>query len=183
MRTRKIQEVFIMRTAYRFSLGLLGLLGMAVLAKAQVVSAPANFKTPNQPRPAYSFDPAANIPGQQVGYKIKHITNGFAADRAGFKNTDVIIQVNGKPFHNEGEFNSLLRASSVSTKITYFEGNTGMVKMKEVRHIFARLGIEGDMVPLSAPVAPPMPALPPGPVGLPPGAILAPVNPGTGLPG
>lgn len=172
-----------MRNNILFSNAMLGLMGIATLAGAQVVSAPANFKSgPTAQRPAFSYDPAP-AQFQQAGFKITGITTGFAADRAGFKITDVIIQVNGKPFRSENEFNSLLRASSLGTKITYFEGNTGIVKAREVRHLFAKLGITGEIVPLNAPFAPGAPSLPPGPVGLPPGAIIAPVNPGPGFPG
>ena len=80
------------------------------------------------------------------------------------------------------------------SKITYFEAGSGVVKMREVKHVFARLGISGQIVPLNAPTAMPaafpagaLPpgALPPGPIGLPPGAIIPPQNNSSGpiLPG
>jgi len=178
-------------------LGSLAVLGFSAgWADAQIVSAPANFKSgPGAGRPAYSYaPPTAPNPFQQGGYKISSITPGLAADRYGFKNGDVIIQVNGKPFRTEDDFNGLLRQSSFGSKITYFEAGSGIVKMREVKHVFARLGISGQIVPLNAPTAMPaafpagaLPpgALPPGPIGLPPGAIIPPQNNSSGpiLPG
>jgi hypothetical protein len=178
-------------------LGSLAVLGFSAgWADAQIVSAPANFKSgPGAGRPAYSYaPPTAPNAFQQGGYKISSITPGLAADRYGFKNGDVIIQVNGKPFRTEDDFNGLLRQSSFGSKITYFEAGSGIVKMREVKHVFARLGISGQIVPLNAPTAMPaafpagaLPpgALPPGPIGLPPGAIIPPQNNSSGpiLPG
>ena len=178
-------------------LGSLAVLGFSAgWSEAQIVSAPANFKSgPGAARPAYSYaPPTAPNAFQQGGYKISSITPGLAADRYGFKNGDVIIQVNGKPFRTEDDFNGLLRQSSFGTKITYFEAGSGIVKMREVKHVFARLGISGQIVPLNAPTAMPaafpagaLPpgALPPGPIGLPPGAIIPPQNNSSGpiLPG
>ena len=173
-------------------LGSLAVLGFSAgWADAQIVSAPANFKSgPGAGRPAYSYaPPTAPNAFQQGGYKISSITPGLAADRYGFKNGDVIIQVNGKPFRTEDDFNGLLRQSSFGSKITYFEAGSGVVKMREVKHVFARLGISGQIVPLNAPTAMPAAfpagALPPGPIGLPPGAIIPPQNNSSGpiLPG
>jgi len=159
-------------------------------AEAQIVSAPANFRSgPSAVRPAYSYAPPAAINGfQQGGYKISSLIPGLAADRNGFKNGDVIIQVNGKPFRTEDDFNGLLRQSSFGSKITYFEAGSGIVKMREVKHVFAKLGISGQIVPLNSPSAIPNSfpagALPPGPIGLPPGAIIPPqASSGPALPG
>jgi PDZ domain len=186
-------------------LGGLAIFGIAAaIADAQVVSAPANFKSgPGASRQAYSYAPPAAPNGiQQGGYKISSLTPGLAADRYGLKVGDVIIQVNGKTFRSEDEFNGLLRQSSIGSKITYFEAGTGIVKMREVRHLFARLGTSGQIVALSGPpvlpgslppgVLPPgaLPpgaipagAIPPGPIGLPPGAIVPPTASGPVLPG
>ena len=183
-------------------LGSLAVLGFSAgWSEAQIVSAPANFKSgPGAARPAYSYaPPTAPNAFQQGGYKISTIIPGLAADRYGFKNGDVIIQVNGKPFRTEDDFNGLLRQSSFGSKITYFEAGSGIVKMREVKHVFARLGISGQIVPLNAPTAMPAAfpagafpagafpagALPPGPIGLPPGAIIPPQNNSSGplLPG
>ncbi|NBR05725.1 MAG: PDZ domain-containing protein [Planctomycetes bacterium] len=162
-------------------LGSLAVVGFSAgWAEAQIASAPANFRSaPTASRQAYSYAPPIAPNGfQQGGYKISSITPGFAADRYGFKNGDVIIQVNGKQFRTEDEFNGLLRQSSFGSKITYFEAGSGIVKMREVKHVFARLGISGQIVPLNGPsVMPatlPPGALPPGPIGPPPGAIIPP---------
>ena len=177
-------------------LGSLAVVGFSAgWAEAQIASAPANFRSgPGASRQAYSYAPSPAPNGfQQGGYKISSITPGLAADRYGFKNGDVIIQVNGKPFRTEDEFNGLLRQSSFGSKITYFEAGSGIVKMREVKHVFARLGISGQIVPLNSPpvmpaafpsgVLPPG-ALPPGPIGLPPGAIIPPqTTSGPVLPG
>ena len=140
-------------------LGSLAVLGFSAgWSEAQIVSAPANFKSgPGAARPAYSYAPPTALNAfQQGGYKISSITPGLAADRYGFKNGDVIIQVNGKPFRTEDDFNGLLRQSSFGSKITYFEAGSGVVKMREVKHVFARLGISGQIVPLNAPTAMPL---------------------------
>jgi len=175
-------------------LGSLAVVGFSAgWADAQIASAPANFRSaPGVSKQSYSYaPPAAPNNFQQGGYKISTIIPGLAADRYGFKVGDVIIQVNGKPFRTEDEFNGLLRQSSFGSKITYFEEGSGIVKMREVKHVFARLGISGQIVPLNAPNAMPaafpagaLPpgALPPGPIGLPPGAIIPPQS-GPALPG
>ena len=175
-------------------LGSLAVVGFSAgWADAQVASAPANFRSaPGVSKQSYSYaPPVAPNAFQQGGYKISTIIPALAADRYGFKVGDVIIQVNGKPFRTEDEFNGLLRQSSFGSKITYFEAGSGIVKMREVKHVFARLGISGQIVPLNAPNAMPaafpagaLPpgALPPGPFGLPPGAIIPPQS-GPALPG
>ncbi|MSR31099.1 MAG: hypothetical protein EXR99_06275 [Gemmataceae bacterium] len=178
---------------YLFSIRLMGMsAALAVMAipwaSAQVVSAPANFKTGQPPpRQAFSFQPPAPGPQQHVGYRITRLTPGFAADRAGFKSGDVIIQVGNHGFRTEDELFRAFRQSSSVSKVTYFESQTGIVKVREVRHLFARMGITGEVVPLGPPPGvglPPGATLPPGPVfppgTLPPGTIFPPVNPGPG---
>ncbi len=152
-------------------LALIGLLGS--MAEAQVVSAPANFKSgPGASRASYSYAPKSLLPNQfqQGGFKITYLTPGFAADRANFRNGDVIIQVNGKSFRSEDELFSLLRQSNFASKITYFEAGTGIVKMREVKHLFAKMGLYGEIVPLNGPPAGNMQL----PIGVPPGAIFPP---------
>lgn len=152
-------------------LALIGLLGS--MAEAQVVSAPANFKSgPGASRASYSYAPKSQLPNQfqQGGFKITYLTPGFAADRANFRNGDVIIQVNGKSFRSEDELFGLLRQSSFTSKITYFEAGTGIVKMREVKHLFAKMGLYGEIVPLNGPPA----GNAPFPIGIPPGAIVPP---------
>ncbi len=96
------------------------------------------------------------------GVEVKRVEEGTAADKAGFKEGDVILEVNGKPFDNVERFIRAIaeQQPGANVDLTVWRNNarqtlTAKLDERSGRQFFT-FGPNGALPPM-----PPMPVLPP----------------------